>query len=113
MAGGVYINETPPEEFFNLPLVLAYALLDEVLAELIGQGVFVCSPRGKAPALLGAKMSASKGALPWIDYAAVEAGKEARNELAHQGKLLPRQECFRLIDLIGAELVAWSVLARN
>lgn len=38
-AGGD-INVMPPEEFYNLPFVLDYAVLDQVLDELTGQGTF-------------------------------------------------------------------------
>ena len=34
---GMTIIETPPEELSNLPLVLAYALLDQVLNELVAR----------------------------------------------------------------------------
>ncbi len=40
MVGSVFINETPPEELYNLPLVLAYAVLDQVFDALIDQGTF-------------------------------------------------------------------------
>ena len=50
-AHGALIQETPPSESYNLPFVLAYAVLDQVFAELINQGTFQCA--GKAP--LGGK----------------------------------------------------------
>src|SRR5688500_7834687 len=50
------INETRPEDSYNLPFVLAFAVLDQVLGELRDQGVFACAPN----ALLGKKMDASK-----------------------------------------------------
>jgi hypothetical protein len=42
MAGGTFVNETPPESFFNLPLVLAYSTLDHALAQFIIEEHFVC-----------------------------------------------------------------------
>jgi hypothetical protein len=105
--GGPFINETPPESFYNLPFLLAYAVLDQVLGELIDQGTFQCQKRRP---LLGDKMTASLNALPWQDYASVDSGKTARNELAHDAKLLDRAGCFRFIDAIEVELKAWSVL---
>jgi hypothetical protein len=61
---GGTISETPLDEHFNLPFVLAFAVLDQVLSELITEKVFSCS-RWQ----LGAKMLASKGAISWKDYA--------------------------------------------
>lgn len=106
-AGGViFINETPPESFYNLPLLLAYGVLDEVLNELIVQGTIQCA--SKRP-LLGKKMAASKNKLTWLNYAQVKAGKTARNDLAHHAKLLGKVDCFAFIDAIEVELKAWGV----
>ncbi|MES2791728.1 MAG: hypothetical protein V4719_19060 [Planctomycetota bacterium] len=58
--GESFINEGFPEDFYNLPLVLAYSLLDQVLGELIDQGSV---PKAKGR-LLGAKMEASRAVLP-------------------------------------------------
>ena len=104
---GVFINETPPETFYNLPLLLAYGILDQVLAELIDQGTIQCA---KGRALLGDKMTASKGSLPWRNYVQVETGKAARNALAHEAKLLRKNDCLAYIDAIEVELKAWQVL---
>jgi hypothetical protein len=102
----VWSQEPVKPEFYNLPLVLAYSSLDEVLTELAGQGVFTF----RARAMLGEKMKASRNALPWMDYAEVEAGRIARNAIAHDGELLDREECFRFIAAIQAEFVAWGIL---
>jgi hypothetical protein len=75
---GLYINETPLAEHCNLPFVLAYAVLDQVLSILIEQGAFSC--KGWK---LGAKMEASRGPLYWRDYDRVKTGKRARNKLAY------------------------------
>src|SRR4051812_31233026 len=73
---GAFINETPPAGFRNLPLVLGYAVLDEVLSILKSQGSFTCKSW-----MLGAKMQAAEKVLPWQNYALVKAGKDARNGL--------------------------------
>jgi hypothetical protein len=106
MVTGVFINETPPEEIYNLPFVLAYAILDQVFDELMSQGTFP-KPRGKS---LAAKMEASYVRLPWVDYSAVEAGRVARNEVAHDAKLRSKTDCVRFIDNIERELKAWGIL---
>ena len=80
-------------------------MLDEVLNKLNSQGTFACN-RWE----LGAKMEASKSGLQWTDYDLVAEGKEARNDLAHEAKLLAKADCFRFIDAIEDELKAWGVI---
>ncbi len=103
--GAGMINETRPEDSYNLPLVLAYAVLDRVLRELRDQGEFTCKAWQ-----LGAKMGASKNALPWQDYDPVDDGRDARNDLAHQAKLLSKADCLRFIDAVESELKAWGIV---
>ena len=107
MVGLMYINETPPESFYNLPLILAYGVLDQVLTELIDQGTIQCVGKKR---FLGDKMMISRNSLPWQNYSIVDAGKTARNELAHDAKLLGKNDCFAFIDAIEVELKAWGVL---
>ena len=107
-SGGVAIDETPPDDYFNLPLVLAFSLLDEVLGSLANQGVFAL-PRPNC--MLGTKMTCSRSAISWRDYAALSSGKDARNALAHEGKMLPRAQCLTTIKAIGVELTSWGALA--
>ncbi|MRV70223.1 hypothetical protein GJ700_00620 [Duganella sp. FT92W] len=104
---GSFINETPPESFFNLPLLLAYGVLDQVLEELVEQGT-VPKPSGKPS--LGTRMIASCGVIPWKDYDCVDNGRGERNDLAHEGKLLDREACFRFISAVENELKAWHIL---
>jgi hypothetical protein len=103
--GGFYINETRPEDSYNLPLVLGYAVLDRVLSELRDQRAFSCKAWQ-----LGKKMAASQNVLPWRNYDLVNAGKEARNNLAHEAKLLSKGDCLRYIAAIESELKAWRVI---
>jgi hypothetical protein len=107
LPGAGQITETPRDTFYNLPLVLAYAVLDQVLDELMGQGAF---PKPKGRLLLGAKMEASRVDLPWIGYSLVEEGRVARNHLAHRAKLRTQADCFRFIDAVESELKAWGVI---
>jgi len=55
-------------------------------------------------------MAASKNVVPWQDYGYVEAGKTARNDLAHHAKLITKAECLAYVAAIEVELVAWKVL---
>jgi hypothetical protein len=104
-AGAVMINETPLDEHFNLPFVLAFAVLDQVLDELVAQGSFACT-RWE----LGAKMLASKGPIVWTNYSLVDEGKMARNKLAHEAKLVSKADALRFIRAIEDELRAWRIL---
>lgn len=108
--GGSYINETPPESFYNLPFLLAYGVLDQVLSELIDQDTIQASGTKNKRLQLGEKMRASKGALLWQDYDLINAGKTARNELAHEAKLLNRDDCFKYISAVEIELKAWGII---
>ena len=100
------INETPPDSFYHLPFLLAYAVLDQVLGELVHQGSIPCQGRCH---LLGAKMAVSKSVLRWQDYALVENGRTVRNMLAHEAMLIDSKQCFRFIDAIEVELKAWGI----
>ena len=108
--GGSFIIETPPESFYNLPFLLAYGILDQVLTELIDQGTIQLNGKKKKRLLLGDKISASVGVVPWQDYSLIGSGKTARNELAHEATLLNRNDCFQFIKAIETELKAWGVL---
>jgi len=99
------INEFIPDEFHNLPFVLAFAVLDEVLTQLRDQGDFKCKS-----SFLGPKMEASQSHLPWQNYDLVNSGKKARNRLAHDATLLAKADCIKYIDTIEIELRAWGII---
>ena len=104
------IIETTPERYFNLPFVLAYSVLDQVLLELVEQGVIKFKAAKRIPGL-GQMMFASNGPLKWLNYEVVAEGKTARNDLAHRATLIPtKAECFRFILAIERELLGWDVI---
>jgi hypothetical protein len=103
VGGGVQFNT--PDEHFNLPLLLAYSVLDEVLSELIAEGVFN-SPSPK----LEPKMVASQGALSWQNYQLVDDGRKTRNKLAHEAKLAGKADCLKFVRAIETELKEWNVI---
>lgn len=88
LPGGATINERAPDETYNLPFVLAYAVLDNVLSELREQGDI----KSKSW-MIGAKMEASRDIFPWLNYELVYKGKDGRNNLAHDDKLMEKNEC--------------------
>ena len=98
------ITETRPEDSYNLPLVLAYGVLDRVLNKLSDQGAF---PKEWN---LGPKMATSQNVLPWQNYDLVDNGRVARNDLAHKAKLSSKADCLRFINAIEAELKAWGII---
>ncbi len=107
--GGVLINYGPPPGgYYNLPLILAYCVLDEFLTAAIGEGVF----SAPAAAMLGRKMHASLPNVTWLDFGGVDLGREKRNDVAHKGLLLDRDECRRIVALVGQELAGWGLVSQ-
>ncbi|MCC8940843.1 hypothetical protein H8A99_31490 [Bradyrhizobium sp. Arg68] len=107
--GSAAVSFAPRDEFYNLPLVLVYCTLDNVLGELIRQGTVTCI-RGNC-FKLGDKMVSARGAIPWLDYDLIDAGREARNRLAHESQLVSKQDCIEYIEAIGAQLRAWNIIS--
>jgi hypothetical protein len=109
LPGGGYINETPPEEFYNLPFVLAYSVLDDVLAQMIVEHIFKCAKKNGYCFNLGDKMLSSKRGLSWKDYATVDAGRKRRNDVAHNGILHSKEVCVKYINAVEDELRNWGL----
>lgn len=102
----ISVGGATPEAFWNLPLILAYSVLDGVLNNLRDQGVYKCKSWK-----LGDKMEASyRQHLPWQNYKLVSEGREERNRLAHEAMIVPKHKCFIYIDAIEKELTAWKIL---
>jgi hypothetical protein len=89
----------------NLPFMHAFAVLNDVLKQLVLEGHF----QGKS-IFLGALLQNSEKALPWRDFALVSVGVDRRNDVAHRGQLLDREECWKYIDAVKAELSGWGIL---
>lgn len=110
--GGPFVNETTIDEFYNLPFILAYALLDQVLSVFIEIGIFP-PPSGKPPKkgwTIGPKMETAKNHLHWQNYDLIWKGKEARDNLAHRAVLLNKKESFLYIYALEKEFSAWKLL---
>jgi hypothetical protein len=104
--GGGYVNETPPIEFYNLPLVLAYCALDDFLIQCTKENFFPAPARNQ----LGARMHASISAISWVDSKLVDQGRTARNDLAHKAKIVTKADCLKYIDAIGSEFRSWGII---
>ena len=59
----------------NLPFIHAFAVLNNVLAQLAREGRFQCNS-----IFLGKLLASSEKALPWQDFARIRAGVERRND---------------------------------
>ena len=89
----------------NLALVFAYGVLQDVLAKLQDEGRFV-----EKRSTLGPLMAASEHKLSWVDFALVDAGRDERNKVAHEQKVLPRGDCWKYMDAIEQEFASWGIL---
>ncbi len=90
---------------YNLVLLYAFAVLDEVLRQLRDEGNF-----SSKTTKLGDLMYSSKLSLPWLDFDFVDNGRERRNEIAHRSATIPRGECWQYIDAIETELKSWQIV---
>jgi len=92
----------------NLPFLHACGVFNDVLEQLRDEGHFRCSKRE-----LGALVRASRKVLPWRRMNYLLIRKEivkCRNDLAHHAAIVPRDDCWRYIDAIEAELVHWGIV---
>jgi hypothetical protein len=109
LVGLMYVLPDKDARYYNLPLLLAFAALEQVLDELIAQGTV---PRPKGRQTLQSKMAAANGPLQWLDYSHLDGGRVRRNALAHEAVLVGASDCRSLIAAIGAQLLAWGVLTQ-
>jgi len=89
----------------NLPFLHAYGVLDIVLRQLEAEGYFTCARKS-----LGHLLAASESAFYWKAFALIDEGHKRRNEIAHEGQLLNRGDCWRYIDAIRDQLLAWGII---
>jgi hypothetical protein len=93
---------------YNLVLVFAYAVLEDVVRQLQDDGV-VPSQRKRFKDLL----ADSQSVLPWRDFTSVDQGRERRNDIAHRRVFIERADCWLYIDKIEDELIAWGVVPES
>ena len=105
-AGGAFTAPALANVIYNLPLLLAFDVLKQVLIQARDERQFTCSRNQ-----LGSLMDSSKVALPWIDWDILRGGVKRRNEIAHDGKLFESTECLQDIANVEAQLIAWNVIA--
>jgi hypothetical protein len=91
---------------YNLPLLLAFDVLRQVLIAARDEGVFSC--RGST---LGSLMDGGQAAIPWIDWDELRAGVKRRNNVAHDGELFEGGQCLQDIGNVEKQLAAWGIIA--
>ena len=89
----------------NLPFMHSYAVLSDVLLQLAREGRFECKN-----IFLGKLLSESETQLRWINFRLIKEGADRRNDVAHRGEVLPRGDCWRYMDAIKEQLVAWKIV---
>ena len=104
-AEGAVFHLFAADEVNNLPFMDACAVLNDVLLQLSREGLFTCRS-----IFLEKLLAASKEKLPWNDFPLIQEGVERRNGVAHRGEILPRGDCWKYVDAIQAQFVAWSIL---
>lgn len=104
-ADGAISATALPKIVYNLPLLLAFDVLRQVLRQLRNERKFTC-PQSQ----LGSLVEASKAALPWLDWQAVRDGVHRRNGVAHDGELFDSDTCLADITRIEQQLIAWGVI---
>lgn len=90
---------------YNLPLLLAFDVLRQVLLQARDDGRFAC-PSNQ----LGNLMNSAKGALPWIDWKTLREGIRRRNEVAHDGELFDSAQCLQDIANVENQLIEWRII---
>lgn len=95
----------PEEICFNLLLVHAAAVLNDVLEQLRDEGAFVGKGRD-----LRRLLEQSRGSLQWLDYARMEQMLAARNDTAHRGVLHSKPVCVGFLADIENQLRGWMVI---
>ena len=89
----------------NLTLLFAFSVLERTLKQLRDENIFTEGRNG-----LKALMYSSRPNIPWQDFTLIDEAREERNKVAHDQEILEREECWRYIDGIENELVAWRVV---
>src|SRR5262245_31151337 len=72
----------------NLPLVQAYAVLNDVLEQVAKEKNWKYQGR-----LLGRLLDEAKSVLAWVNAGLVETGKLARDDVAHHYQLAEAADC--------------------
>lgn len=87
-------------------MLFAFSVFETTLKQLRDERIFNEHRNG-----LKALMYSSQQYIPWQDFDLIDEAREDRNKVAHDQEILERGECWRFIDGIENELVAWNVVS--
>jgi hypothetical protein len=90
---------------YNLPLVLAFDVLTNVLLFAKDEGLFYSS--GKE---LGDLLDGARTTLTWLDWQYLRDGVKSRKEVIQRAKLYGDLQCLLYIARIEGQLVAWGII---
>lgn len=89
----------------NLPFLHACCVLDDALKG-IQNSIGFTSTRNT----FGGRIYGAEHKINWVKFSSIKKILKDRNDLAHDGKLLERKECWEHIDSIKAELLSWKII---
>lgn len=104
-ARGAWFLPQIADDIYALLLPFGYSVLEHVLQQMRDEGFFTCRS-----SQLKALMASSRSAIPWSDYQAIDAGREARNKLTHEQVIPSHADTFRILDEIERELIGLKIL---
>ena len=90
---------------YNLPFLLAFDVLKQVLLQARAAGLITGSGQQLADLIENARSS-----LPWMDWDGLREAVKRRNEVVQDGKLCGDAQCLEDISAIEAQLAAWAVI---
>ncbi len=90
---------------YNLPFLLAFEVLKQVLLQARAAGLITGSGQRLADLI-----ESSKSSLPWMDWDGLHEAMNRRNEVLQEGKLCGDAQCLADIAAIEAQLAAWAVI---
>lgn len=107
-AGGAITAPALAKVLYNLPLLLAFDVLRQVLIKGRDEALFSCKSDK-----LGTLMDCSKDSLIWNNWGEIRDGVRRRNKIAHDGQLFDAPQCIQDISNIENQLVEWDLIDAN
>lgn len=90
----------------NLTLLFAFSVLENALTKLCSQDPSIRTPIG-----LKALMRSSKKVVEWKNFSLIDTARKERDKVAHKREILDRTDCWKYIDGIESELLAWKLIS--
>ncbi len=87
---------------FNLPVLLAFDVLKNVVQSVRDEGRFFW-PNNKL-------WEGAQAVLPWNNWDELKAGVDRRNKIAHDGEIFERSICCKDIENVQEQLVSWGII---